>query len=370
MNNNSNDFLLDPQGTGNNLLSNYILDFYKTKYKFMGIYQGPTLSADLSANLVKMLNDTSNSSYIDKANNFDSENFAKKRACCLNNPKIPFSLPSYDISNHKIVTTTLKIPIFNNQNDITKQNCTFGGSKFDHLGPGDSGHTKATDACNNFYPNFCNIILEDRKGKYQNSAIYNGPYQNNSGIINQNPYSNINPFPDCNCQNSAFMQNNIEVPSATLDKAVYAQTLDQNCSTILSTSDAYYPSWVQEAMLCINSINISGKVTAIDSGIININQKSNCIATTPAAAGAGATTPGAGATTPGATTPGAGTQPQTQVKPSVSSDITQESIMTFLNDELIAGFPNKYLIIVIVLLFIILIFMFSGGRRRRYYDND
>ena len=46
----------------------------------------------------------------------------------------------------------------------------------------------------------------------------------------------------------------------------------------------------------------------------------------------------------------------------IKSETTQELIMSFLNKELITGFPNKYLIIAIIVIIILLFFMLGGKK--------
>jgi len=404
-------FNSDVINTNNTALQNFILDFYRNKYKFTGIYDGPKLNEKdpPNVNIGKMLADTKGYKLNEDV---DYGNFSRRRACCLNNKDIPLSLPSYNEKEKKVVTTTLNFPMFNTNEELNDpKNCTIDKDNINWktTSKDGAGHPFATTQCKNFYQGFCDTVYNDRVKNYTLSSIYNGPYQNNQNN-KKNKFSELNPFSDCNCLNSAFNRGaKTSGDAGTPDEK--AQTLDVNCSSSITDNTAFYIEWVKKDMLCINSIDLNGaKIAAANNSIINIEQKSSCIANTSknekVSADAGkssvsnnetknnetntvknstdsapnSSSSSAQSSAPSFTPSSAPSSTPTSAPSSIPSSapssaqttVPSSALTTALAGEWIKGLPNIYLFIIIgVVVFIfILIMMLSGGRRRPSYNED
>jgi hypothetical protein len=281
MDSRDNNFKYNPDNSKNTALQNYILDFYRNKYKFTGIYDGPKFDKGKNPNemIAPMLAD--NKDYI-RNDRVDDGQYSKRRSCCLGKHLIPLSLPSYDPENKKVVTSTLDFPMFNTIPELKDpKNCTFENNINWQPNEKDGrGKPVASSQCGTFYDDLCNEVFENRKKNYTLSAVYNGPYNNNPMAKSANKFSVINPFSDCNCLNSAFNRGaKVAGDSGTPDE--YAQTVDANCSSGMADNTVFYKSDVKKDMLCVNSIDLNGaKITAANNATIKIDQKSNCSSNT------------------------------------------------------------------------------------------
>ena len=188
----TNNFKYNPDNAQNTALQNYIINFYRNKFKFTGVYDGPKFEKGKNPNemIAPMLADTKE---YKRNEEIDDGQYSRRRACCLNKNLIPISLPSYDAANKKVVSSTLDFPMFNTVDELNDpKNCTFENN-INWKTREKDGNSKpvASDQCKTFYDDLCNTVYEDIKKNYTLSAVYNGPYQNNPAAISANKFSVI-----------------------------------------------------------------------------------------------------------------------------------------------------------------------------------
>jgi len=200
----------------------------------------------------------------------------KKRACCLNQPIIPISLPYTTIDNTKTVDKTIieykNIPIivFANTDDITTDNCKGKFLEKDIYRTymhqmTNEGFVKSQDRCTDLYPDFCAKIKDDRSKVYDDIVLklYGSLEDTNNAFI------------DCNCENSFYNKIKIETNqvSSEISGIALAQTIDTRCSSNLSKT--YQEAINKITSLCFNKIELNNDIIeSINKGEINIIQ--NC----------------------------------------------------------------------------------------------
>ena len=202
----------------------------------------------------------------------------KKRACCVGQTNIPIGLPGVDDTGKFIPVIPVRIPIFNNQNEINANNCNLpyesdGGrsSYLFALNKDKSDPTSATDACQAFYPEFCRKVMKNRTNYNDAASQYYGSITIDAPDGSTDPPL-FNPYYDCNCENSFLKQPKFAqfVPGGQgIDADTKAQSVDTRCR-----ADG---TWKRKnkamEQLCLNNINvINSNISASDQAGLNLNQ--------------------------------------------------------------------------------------------------
>ena len=278
--------------TDNTVLGNYVLQFYKNDYKFLG---------DNSSN-----------------------NFTKKKACCMNNEKIGISLPSWDSSTGKVVPTVLQTKVFTDAEwatswkvgkvgDTTNGVCSFGanGTTGTYHGPirnGDGSYQLDTKSnriisnstCVGVMQDNCLVLGQKRLASYpkpssgaDNLWRYYGPYERKPVSRITNPKLTLNPFTECNCENSKYADSTgpysitSSAAGAPLDKHGTAQNFDSACYLAAggSLGDLGKSTWIQTNLksdsICLNFNYVGGNVTATDDSLVDLRQTCPDASSTP-----------------------------------------------------------------------------------------
>jgi hypothetical protein len=204
----------------------------------------------------------------------------KKRACCTNQDKMPIALPDTDnLKPGKMILTSILIPIFADPKDITTAACTM---KMTADTDGSYKYTESTggivistsSACENIYSALCPILKRDRAavGDTEIQQLYSI----NSDTASGGKPSIVNPFVDCNCENSWYrMQTPLTLQNA--DPVMLSHNLDTRCAG--SFSKTYKPTNKGGKTLCFNSVSVGGNMTAQEQADLRINQSCSASST-------------------------------------------------------------------------------------------
>ena len=199
----------------------------------------------------------------------------KKRACCTGQKEIQISLPDVDILTNEIKLTSIGVPVFENDADINEQNCSIiskdsGDKEQFKFTERKSGLVLANNiACSRFYGQLCPNIINDRiKPDLTKSQKYYSVYGDK---IDGENYTGLNPYIDCNCENSFFIKDRDLFEVDQYDTETIAQSNDIRCSGPSEKTFKLTDKKVQN--ICINMARV-GSVSQADQSHLNLNQ--NC----------------------------------------------------------------------------------------------
>jgi len=221
---------------------------------------------------------------INKATIFGEKNTFKKRACCLKNNIVVASLPS--AVDGKVYPTQVNIKVFPTENDITDAACTFpgdSGSYKDTLTRRDQGGKPSSNICKNFYNNYCNKVYDLRKDNEYNIHRSYGSFVD---LASENADPNLraagvgNPFVDCNCANSIYIKEKLDIVGAgggsVPDPKIIVQSNDTRCGSNLS-QQSYIDAdrQVSSISFCVQNQKL-GNLSVKDSRDIGLNISQSC----------------------------------------------------------------------------------------------
>jgi hypothetical protein len=199
----------------------------------------------------------------------------KKRACCTGQKEIQISLPDVDILTNEIKLTSIGVPVFEKDADINDQNCSIiskdsGDKEQFKFTEKKSGLVLANNiACSRFYGQLCPNIINDRiKPDLTKSQKYYSVYGDK---IDGENYTGLNPYIDCNCENSFFIKDRDLFEVDQYDTETIAQSNDIRCSGPSEKTFKLTDKKVQN--ICINMARV-GSVSQADQSHLNLNQ--NC----------------------------------------------------------------------------------------------
>lgn len=271
------------------------------------------------------------------------DNFMIKKACCTNSygpAKVNITLPSVDDRDGtiKIVPTTLAI---NNFIDANATTCRIEGSgdyKMDRNCPNSNMCVDESNMCNVYMTNHCDKVLEKRAALYPpednmefNTNKYYGPYGKNE-ISSNNPFNILNPFPECNCLNSIFKKETPESLHTPIDKTT-GKPINDDVMT-QNVDDQCIKSWNSGIGFKLNN-SVKPNFTYCNNYIASVTMGSGSKFNFSQNCGGDDYAGDTGDDKPKAT--------------------------DFLNQELIKGFKNLYLIIAAVTLIVILLLLATMG---------
>lgn len=224
----------------------------------------------------------------------------RKRAVCTRQLSLKIALP--EIEADKIVYSSILIDIFKNNPELEAYMNASNG--FDSSLT-DKGVVLSRSKCvNDLYIPLCGQVREDRDKMY--SSIIHKLY---GPLPDTNTTNNLktNAYADCNCENSFYKHNNINLSDVSsnvsgLSYDTLAQNLDPRCSKTDVLSIAFKTGYVkidQNLNICINDQQIGGNITADEQSTIGLNQSCNQSIST----GSGAPSSTGGTPTPAPTIP-------------------------------------------------------------------
>ncbi len=224
--------------------------------------------------LGNMINEWALNKYkMDLPNNSNYQNLIKKRACCTKQTSIPISMPSYDEQNKKLEYSAVNINVFSNEDEITSAACAFEndryGNKKQYYFQNNNGFIISNQNCAAIYPVICNSVLNDRQNYNNDYTRHYGPYPDATN--RRDTLNKVNTFIDCNCTNSLYLSDVIDVQTANnVNPNSLAQSLDTRCS--INSTKTFKVVDDRIANLCLNNINVSGDIGVNNDAQLGITQ--------------------------------------------------------------------------------------------------
>ncbi len=211
----------------------------------------------------------------------------RKRACCTGQKEVSIPLLAWNEGLTQWDYSSIKIPVFNSQSDITEENCKFErtvannntSNALYYFSKDSTNFVLSREKCSTLYTPFCNQVYNENRYSYGNQKGYYGIYfddvnsDNTSGINLQNAYI------DCNCENSILKKDAIKLMEKSesgtvtnvIDSTVAAQNLDNRCGAYFDKT--YKTINARKEMLCVNSVTIAGDVDISDAAAFQTDQK-------------------------------------------------------------------------------------------------
>ena len=187
-------------------------------------------------------------------------------------------MPDVDAATKKMILSSVLIPVFDSLAKITIDECTlpitqnndgtYTNSSYKYT-DAVGGFVTASGSCSNIYNTLCPIIRRDRaaRGDGQFDQLYS---MNPDTPLASNP-TIVNPFVDCNCENSWYrVQKNVPQTEQQADAETLAQNLDTRCSG--SANRTFKTTNKSGKTLCFNSVTVGGRMSAEEQSMIKINQ--------------------------------------------------------------------------------------------------
>ncbi len=208
----------------------------------------------------------------------------KKRACCTRQSNIPIPLLSWDNKTSKWEYSSVYIPVFNKDTDITENNCKFeknvlGENSLYYSIKESDNFIKSIGKCETLYKSFCNKIYNDNNNFYGPDKAYYGIYLDEPSVNNVSGINLQNAYIDCNCENSILKKEAIVLiennpnsnVTGTIDSSVATQNLDERCSSKIDKT--FKTTDNRKDMLCVNNVIANGNVSISDAGRFKVDQK-------------------------------------------------------------------------------------------------
>ncbi len=207
----------------------------------------------------------------------------QKRACCTGQTSIPIPILSWDTKNTSWEYSSVYIPIFSNERDITENKCTFekdlsGNNLLYFFEKDTSNFVLSKGKCETLYKSFCQKVYDENKKMYGDDLAYYGKYFDQNNTKNESKINMQNAYIDCNCENSKYQKESIQIIASdashttmgAIDGITASQNLEDRCSANINKTFKTVNKIKQQ--LCVNEVRVNN-IKVEDTGVVKLAQK-------------------------------------------------------------------------------------------------